>query len=263
MNEDKNIPKKQAIEKLIPLISSLLKDTNKYIQNIEILLNEIENSSSNNVVYEIKEFLNILKKANKKIELANNKLKENSISKKVDTSETVKIPKISNQVKETFSIKFKPIGIIHTPYTNKAPYQPVNEDEGDFRIIVDPQYSKGLYKLERFRYIYVIYYLHKVRKELSMIVSPSWANGVKVGLFASRSPVRPNPIGISVVRIKEIKNNEIVTSGLDVLDGTPLLDIKPYIKELDSKTDANYGWLEDLNNKEHLLLHIKGIPHDY
>ncbi len=66
-----------------------------------------------------------------------------------------------------------------------------------------------------------------------------------------------------MVRIKEIKNNEIITSGLDVLDGTPLLNIKPYIKELDSKTDANYGWLEDLNNKEHLLLHIKGIPHYY
>jgi tRNA (Thr-GGU) A37 N-methylase len=82
-------------------------------------------------------------------------------------------------------------------------------------------------------------------------------------VFASRSPVRPNPIGISVVRIRGIENREIFTSGMDVFDGTPLLDIKPYIKDLDSKADANYGWIEEMNNREHLLLHIKGIPHDY
>ncbi len=75
MTEDKNIPKKQATKKLIPFITSSLKGTNNYIQNIESLLNEIENSTSNNVVYEIKESLNILKKASRKIELANNKLK--------------------------------------------------------------------------------------------------------------------------------------------------------------------------------------------
>ena len=96
-----------------------------------------------------------------------------------------------------------------------------------------------------------------------MIVSPSWAGGVKVGVFASRSPVRPNHIGISIVRIKSIKKNEILTSGLDAFDGTPVLDIKPYIKDLDVKSDANYGWIEEMEGKEHLLLHIKSIPHDY
>jgi len=97
-----------------------------------------------------------------------------------------------------------------------------------------------------------------------MTVSPPWTPDTKVGLFASRSPARPNPIGISIVRVKKITGNEIITSGLDVFDNTPLLDIKPYIKDLDSKNDANYGWLDDLeSNKQHLLLHIKGIPHDY
>ncbi|MBW2124324.1 MAG: SAM-dependent methyltransferase, partial [Deltaproteobacteria bacterium] len=57
--------------------------------------------------------------------------------------------------------------------------------------------------------------------------------------------------------------NVIYTSGLDVFDGTPLLDIKPYIRDLDSKGDANYGWIEDLEDRDHLLLHIKGIPHEY
>ena len=165
----------------------------------------------------------------------------------------------------TLSFKFKRIGIIHTPYTNNdnVPYQPV-EEEGNFRIVIDPEYTDGLYKLAKFRYIYLLYYINQIKEKLSMlIISPPWTNGTDVGLFASRSPVRPNPIGLSIVRIKRITKNTIFTSGLDVFDGTPLLDIKPYIKDLDTKYDANYGWIKDLDNYEHLLLHIKGIPHDY
>jgi tRNA-Thr(GGU) m(6)t(6)A37 methyltransferase TsaA len=162
------------------------------------------------------------------------------------------------------NFKLQQIGVIRTPYSDNAPYQPVDEDEGEFRIVVDEKYVDGLVDLDSFRYIYVIYYIHRLTRSPSMIVSPRWTLGTKVGLFASRSAVRPNPIGISIVRIKKIVNNEILTSGLDVFDSTPLLDIKPYIKDLDSKNDANYGWLDDLDsNKEHLLLHIKGIPHEY
>ncbi|MEA3559688.1 MAG: tRNA (N6-threonylcarbamoyladenosine(37)-N6)-methyltransferase TrmO [Candidatus Thermoplasmatota archaeon] len=155
------------------------------------------------------------------------------------------------------------IGTIRTPYTESAPYQPVDKDEGDFRIIVEPEFKDGLKELSRFRYAYVIYYIHRVKEDLFMVISPSWADGAEMGVFASRSPVRPNPIGLSVVRIKKIAGNEIFTSGLDVFDGTPLLDIKPYIKDLDGKEDANYGWIDDLDDREHLILHIKGIPHDY
>lgn len=161
-------------------------------------------------------------------------------------------------------IELKPIGVIRTPYIDSAPYQPVDDDEGEFRIVLDAKYTDGLSDLATFRYMYVIYYIDRLKSKPSMTASPAWAGGAKVGLFASRSPVRPNPIGISIVRIKKIDNNEIFTSGLDVFDNTPLLDIKPYVKDLDSKKDANYGWLDDLeSNKEHLLLHIKGIPHDY
>ena len=161
------------------------------------------------------------------------------------------------------SFKLKQIGVIRTPYTDNAPYQPVDKDEGDFHIVIDSQYVGGLYKLAKFRYIYVIYFIHLIKRKLSMVVSPPWTGGMKVGVFASRSPVRPNPIGLSIVRIKHIVDNEIHTSGLDVFDGTPLLDIKPYIKDLDTKSDANYGWIEKMDDHEHLLLHIKGIPHDY
>jgi len=85
-----------------------------------------------------------------------------------------------------------------------------------------------------------------------MRVSPPWAGGKQVGVFASRSPVRPNPVGLSIVRIKKIAGNKIYTSGLDVFDNTPLLDIKPYIKGLDNKDDADYGWIKGLDDMEHL-----------
>jgi tRNA-Thr(GGU) m(6)t(6)A37 methyltransferase TsaA len=162
------------------------------------------------------------------------------------------------------NFKFKQIGLIKTPYTSNAPYQPVDEDKGEFKIVVDTKYTRGLLDLESFRYIYVIYYIDRLKRHPSMIVSPPWTGGKQVGLFASRSPVRPNPIGISIVRLKEIINNELFVSGLDVFNNTPLLDIKPYVKELDSKDDANYGWIDGLrDDKNHLFLHIKGVPHEY
>jgi tRNA-Thr(GGU) m(6)t(6)A37 methyltransferase TsaA len=161
------------------------------------------------------------------------------------------------------SFEFKQIGVIRTPYTDNAPYQPREAEKGNFSLIVEPRYADGLFKLSEFRYIYVIYHIHKVKRELSLLVSPPWAGGKKVGVFASRSPVRPNCIGLSIVRLERIVDNKVFTSGLDVFDQTPLLDIKPYIKDLDAKSDANYGWLEEMDDYKHLLLHIEGIPHDY
>ncbi len=160
-------------------------------------------------------------------------------------------------------LELKPIGVLKTPYKDSAPYQPLDGEGEEFLIVLDEKYVDGLEELEKFRYVYVIFFADRVTREPSMRVSPSWAGGKRVGLFASRSPARPNPIGISVVRVLEVSGNRIRTSGLDVFDGTPVLDIKPYIKDLDSKADANYGWLEDLDDMEHLTLHIKGIPHDY
>ena len=194
-----------------------------------------------------------------------------SIKTKIRSIETVPLDKEpqekdililkSKELPNTF--EFNQIGVIHTPYKDKAPFQPIKDDQGDFRIVVYPEYTKGLYKLDTFQYIYVIYYIHRITRNYRNIIAPSWTGGVEVGLFASRSPVRPNLIGISIVPIKSVVKNTIFTSGLDVFDDTPLLDIKPYIKDLDSKCDANYGWVENLDGYEHLLLHIKGIPHDY
>jgi len=160
-------------------------------------------------------------------------------------------------------ITFKAIGVIHTPYTDTAPYQPIADDEGEFFIEVYSKYSKGLFELDSFRYMYVIYYIHQLTQRVTMEVSPPWTHGLQIGLFASRSPLRPNPIGLSIVKIERIDKNKIFTSGLDVFDGTPLLDIKPYVKDLDSKCDADYGWIDRLRDMRHLALHIQGIPHDY
>jgi len=122
----------------------------------------------------------------------------------------------------------------------------------------------ALESLEQFRYIYVIYFINQLPStEPKLTINPPWKDDMKIGLFASRAPHRPNPIGISIVNLKKVERNIIYTSGLDVFDNTPLLDIKPYIKDLDSKSDANYGWLEFENKdeNEHLLLHIRGTPH--
>ena len=104
-------------------------------------------------------------------------------------------------------IVYEPIGVIHTPYVEKAPHQPVEEKAGEFKIELYPKYVEGLYRLEDFKYIYVIYHLDKIGRKPSMLVKPPWAGGVEVGLFASRSPVRINGIGLSVVRLEKIEEN--------------------------------------------------------
>ncbi|MCD4675233.1 MAG: tRNA (N6-threonylcarbamoyladenosine(37)-N6)-methyltransferase TrmO [Desulfobacula sp.] len=166
-------------------------------------------------------------------------------------------------MQENINFKLEQIGKIKTPYQDNAPYQPLETDDQEFYIEINRQYVDGLNDLKKFHYIYVIYFAHRITRKIEMMISPPWAEGKKVGLFSSRSPIRPNPIGLSIVRIKKIIENRVYTSGLDVFDGTPLLDIKPYIKDLDNKSDANYGWIEEMKDMEHLSLHIKGIPHDY
>ena len=264
MNNQKKI--EPDIKKLKLLMSYWVNHNNEHIRDNERWFQKLEKMGLKKVASELRKVIELSKEANEHIELANKKLKEDYASKPEKILKKEKLQVKPNRAKpkdKSESFKFRQIGIIRTPYTDNAPYQPVQEDEGDFCIVVDSQYVNGLRELVKFRYIYVIYYIHRIKRELSMIVSPPWTGGVKIGVFASRSPVRPNSIGLSIVRIRNIVNNKIFTSGLDVFDETPLLDIKPYVKDLDSKSDANYGWIGEINDYEHLLLHIKGIPHSY
>ncbi|MBD3350100.1 MAG: tRNA (N6-threonylcarbamoyladenosine(37)-N6)-methyltransferase TrmO [Candidatus Lokiarchaeota archaeon] len=221
-------------------ISQKLRKTNKFLEKINHQFEKIKNE--------------IQKEENKTADTIQNKPKESSRKLREDKAKTEEGSR---------EITFRKIGTIHTPYQETAPYQPVENDKGKFSIVLDTTYKNGLKELAKFDYIYVIYHIHAISRKTEPIITPPWTNGHKVGIFASRSPLRPNPIGLSVVKVKEINDNIIFTSGLDVFNNTPLLDIKPYIKDLDSKQDANYGWIKDLEGYEHLLLHLKGIPHDY
>ena len=253
------------IEKLTVLLPYWVNHNNDHIRDQEKWLKKAEKEGLIEVADELKKAIEHSKKANRHIEQADSRLKDEKAvnrAKNIGTGESQIQSEKEAPAQGNVNFNLKQIGVIRTPYTDNAPYQPVEDDEGDFRIIVNSQYREGLRELGRFHYIYVLYFIHRVSKEISMTVRPSWTPGSEVGVFASRSPVRPNCLGLSIVRIKNITHNEIITSGLDVFDGTPLLDIKPYIKELDTKSDANYGWLEDLDDRDHLMLHIKGIPHE-
>jgi tRNA-Thr(GGU) m(6)t(6)A37 methyltransferase TsaA len=143
----------------------------------------------------------------------------------------------------TGEIVYRPIGVIRTPYPDRAPSQAAEDHEGEFWLEFHPGYEAALRDLECFRYIHVIFHMDRARGyDGTGLAHPPSLNGETVGLFASRSPNRPNTIGIDVARILSVEGCRIRTTGLSALDGTPLLDIKPYISSLDSRPDAGEGW---------------------
>ncbi|WP_434510185.1 tRNA (N6-threonylcarbamoyladenosine(37)-N6)-methyltransferase TrmO [Desulfitobacterium sp. AusDCA] len=163
------------------------------------------------------------------------------------------------------TIEFQAIGTIHSPYLYNLPIppQPQKDMPGEFWITLKPEFTDGLHKLLTYRYLYIIYYLDHPEPNTNLRIHPSWAPEIEVGVFASRSPNRPNPIGLSIVELKGIEGNDILISGIDVYNGTPLLDLKPYIRAIDLKTDANDGWFDELEDKHHSIVHLLGIHHDH
>ncbi len=140
-------------------------------------------------------------------------------------------------------IIYRPIGLIHSPYTDVAPFQPSEGDTKEsFILELMPEYGSALRDLEHFRYLIVLFHMDRVRGyNGSNIAHLPSLHGTAVGLFASRSPNRPNSIGLDIVRLLGIEGNRVFTSELSALDKTPLLDIKPYTK-MDSKPDPGEGW---------------------
>lgn len=137
----------------------------------------------------------------------------------------------------------QPVGVIHTPYTTleKMPIQPKGAQSVPGRIILDPMYQEGLLDLDGFSHIYLLYLFHR-SKDYSLNVTPFMDN-TEHGVFATRAPRRPNPIGLSIVRLLDVNGNQLEVEGVDMLDGTPLLDIKPYIDAFDRVESALSGWL--------------------
>lgn len=158
-------------------------------------------------------------------------------------------------------MRLESIGVVRSPYTDEAPFQPLADDQGDFRLVLEPQYESALKDVTTFKYIYVLYHLNQQDGPPENLVHPPWApEGTEVGLFAARSPHRPSPIGLSVVGVKRVEGSTVFTTGLDAFDGTPILDIKPYIKGLDTRADANAGWIDDLPKADEIKSCLAGSP---
>jgi tRNA-Thr(GGU) m(6)t(6)A37 methyltransferase TsaA len=149
----------------------------------------------------------------------------------------------------TATITYKPIGVIRTGHTKpeETPIQPVYSEGHAGTAEVFPEFAAGLSDLEGFSHIYLVYHLHKADPP-RLRVKP-FLQDVERGIFATRSPCRPNPIGLSVVRLVRREGNLLYLDSVDVLDGTPLLDIKPYTAKFDNIQTARNGWQDEVDEK--------------
>ncbi len=140
--------------------------------------------------------------------------------------------------------EIKPIGIIHSLHYSieDMPIQPKGASEAEGYLLVDEKYIDGLKDIEGFSHIYLLYYFHKANRT-EMLVTPFMDKQIR-GVFATRSPLRPNHIGISIVKLKKVEHNKVIVGDIDILDGTPLLDIKPYIEKFDAVKESRSGWLK-------------------
>lgn len=142
----------------------------------------------------------------------------------------------------------QPIGVIHSPFTDKTqiPIQ-ASRSQAIGKVEVFPEFADGLKDIEGFSHIYLLYSFHLL-SDYSLQVEP-FLDDKKHGIFATRYPARPNFIGMSVVRLVSREENYLMIDGVDVLDGTPLLDIKPYVPDFDFHADVRTGWYETRSKK--------------
>ena len=136
------------------------------------------------------------------------------------------------------------IGIIRSPFEDQAnmPIQPVGASDTEGEVLVDQEFQDGLEGLEAFSHIYLIYYFHQTKRTELKVVP--YMDTQPKGVFATRSPLRPAHVGISIVRLLAVEGTRLKIRGVDVLDGTPLIDIKPYIPHFDYQDGASSGWMK-------------------
>lgn len=140
-------------------------------------------------------------------------------------------------------MRIKPIGRIYTPFQCKeeTPIQPY-KSKAIGRVTVFNKYKNGLSDIEDFSHVILIYRFHKARG-YCLKVKP-FLDATQRGIFATRYPMRPNRIGLTVVKLIRRKGNTLFVRGIDVLDGTPLLDIKPYVPDFGPREKIRIGWLK-------------------
>ena len=148
-------------------------------------------------------------------------------------------------------IVYEPIGTIHSPFetVHGMPIQPAGAKGVQGTIEINPEYVDGLQDLEGFSHIILIYHFH-LSKGYSLKVRPFMDENLR-GVFATRAPKRPNPVGISVVRLVKVEGTILHIEDVDIVDGTPLLDIKPYVPEFDITKEEKIGWLSGKAKKVH------------
>ncbi len=149
-------------------------------------------------------------------------------------------------------IEYNPIGTVHSPFTQRQgmPIQPSRAAGVRGWVEVDEAYARGLADLDGFSHIILLCHLHRA-SPCRLQVIPFLGDEPR-GVFATRAPSRPNPIGLSVVRLVAVQGLRLTIEDVDLLDGTPVLDIKPYVGEFDSRPDARFGWLEGARDRERL-----------
>ena len=146
-------------------------------------------------------------------------------------------------------ISYRPIGVIHSPFTDivSMPIQPTGAIGIKGAVEVFPEFAAGLKDLEGFSHIILLYHFHRVQGA-KLVVTP-FMDSQPRGVFATRAPKRPNPIGLSIVRLLGIEQNILHIENVDILDGTPLLDIKPYVPEFDQPRADRVGWQDQAKGR--------------
>jgi tRNA (adenine37-N6)-methyltransferase len=140
-------------------------------------------------------------------------------------------------------IIFRPIGTIHSPFKEPTgtPIQPSASKDTPGIVEVMPEYQEGLQDLEGFSHLILLYHCHLAGR-FSLKVKP-FLDDTQRGLFATRAPARPNPIGLSIVRLERREGARLHIRDVDIIDGTPLLDLKPYVPQFDTRIEATSGWI--------------------
>jgi tRNA (adenine37-N6)-methyltransferase len=141
-------------------------------------------------------------------------------------------------------IDIKPIGIINTPYkkAHDVPFQ-VHKSQNKGRVTVYKEFAEGLNDVDGFSYITIIYYFHKAKGY--KLKSKPYLDDIPRGIFAIRGPHRPNHIGVTTVRLLKRIGRELIIKEMDMINGSPLLDIKPYVPSFDERKNVKIGWLKD------------------
>lgn len=150
------------------------------------------------------------------------------------------------------TLALHPIGTIHTPYNDKyeAPRQPGGDNEsviGTIELFANQNFEQATDDLKGFEYIWVLFWFSENTDWKPKVLPPR--GRTKRGVFATRSPHRPNPIGMSICKLIDVNGRFIRVENPDMLDGTPILDIKPYLPDIEAIPEARYGWIEEVEKE--------------